>query len=250
MSLQASSRCSVFLDPGGADEAEQVAAVFDWLASDLVAVYLHGSAVLGGFGPASDLDVLAVVRKLASVDMLAQKLLSLSLAHPLELSVVRAADARQPSSPWPYLLHVNGKDMRWQVDAGQGDPDLISHYVVTRARGMALRGLTPVETIGEIPKDIHRSYLAEELAWAVAHADARYGVLNAARACAWLQDGLILSKIEGARWWLTTYGSNQIVRLALQAQIFGRDLGSCSPAQADFIGAVQELLDQSPRVEK
>ena len=40
--------------------ARVVAAVADVLGDDLLGVYLHGSAVLGGIRPHSDLDVLAV----------------------------------------------------------------------------------------------------------------------------------------------------------------------------------------------
>ncbi len=237
--------CSELLHPEPAFGAERVAAVFDSQEVSLVGLYMHGSAALGGFGSASDLDMLGVVIDLPSPGTLARDLVSLQLDHPLELSVVSAEAAHAPSSPWPYLLHVNGKEHRWQLDDGTGDADLISHYVVTRARGVAVRGACPSAVIGEVSEDIHRDYLATELAWALGYADARYAVLNAARAQAWHQDGLVLSKVDGAHWWLTHQGSDSVVQDALEAHIAGGDLGPCDSSQMDFVEAVRGRLAHS-----
>ena len=82
-----------------------VAALREVLGDDLRGAYLHGSAVLGGLRPHSDVDVLAVSTRpttLAEKHVLAARLGSLSgrrapvPARPVELTVVVAADVR----PW------------------------------------------------------------------------------------------------------------------------------------------------------
>jgi streptomycin 3"-adenylyltransferase len=79
------------------------------------------------------------------------------------------------------------------------------------------------------------TYLREELAWALAHADQRYAVLNACRAEAYAAEGLLLSKIGGGHWWATGHGPEPLVQEALTAQAAGRDLGSCRRPAREFI---------------
>ncbi|HEX8107776.1 MAG TPA: aminoglycoside adenylyltransferase domain-containing protein [Kofleriaceae bacterium] len=75
------------------------------IGDDLVGAYLHGSSVLGGLRPASDLDILAVTRR--SLDEGQRRALVAGLlpisgaavgARPVELTVVIQADVR----PWRY----------------------------------------------------------------------------------------------------------------------------------------------------
>jgi predicted nucleotidyltransferase len=75
---------------------------------DVLAAYLHGSAVLGGLRPTSDLDVLVVLdRRTTATERrtLVEGLLDVSgprarngPVRPVELSVVVEADVR----PWRY----------------------------------------------------------------------------------------------------------------------------------------------------
>lgn len=97
---------------------------------------------------------------------------------------------------------MNTGEGRWALDSGGGDQDLALHYLVTRAKGVALVGLPVAEVIGDVPASDVAVALREELRWAAAQGDQRYAVLNACRARAWADEGLILSKVEGARWWL------------------------------------------------
>ena len=74
----------------------------------MLGVYLHGSAVLGGLRPTSDLDILVVLKRRTSATerrALVERLLDLSgararrgPARPVELSVVVQSDVR----PWRY----------------------------------------------------------------------------------------------------------------------------------------------------
>jgi hypothetical protein len=207
----------------------------------LVGVYAHGSAALGGFGPASDLDVLVVADGDADWPALGAKLLA-DCRHPraLELSVVDASAARHPSPPWPYLLHVNSGESRFGLDSGQGDPDLIAHYAVTRAAGVAISGPPADSVFGPVSRTRLVDYLRAELRWGADNGDQRYAVLNACRAVAYARRGLLLSKLDGGRWWLQQFGAHSLVELALSAQEEGRDLGPSSTEARSFIA---ERLD-------
>lgn len=88
------------------DQLEQVAGLTaEVLGDDLVGAYLHGSAVLVGLRPASDVDVLAVAGR--SLDERQRRALVAGLlavsgaavgARPVELTVVTRSEVR----PWRY----------------------------------------------------------------------------------------------------------------------------------------------------
>lgn len=219
-----------------AGQAECVATICTTRISGLVGVYAHGSAALGGFGPVSDLDVLVVADGDADWPALgAQLLADCGGPRALELSVVDASAAGCPAPPWPYLLHVNSGESRFGLGAGKGDPDLIAHYAVTRAAGVAVSGPPADSVFGPVPRRHLVDYLREELWWGADNADQRYAVLNACRAVAYARRGLLLSKPDGAHWWLHEFGAQPLVDEALRAQQEGRDLGPPSPEARSFI---------------
>jgi Domain of unknown function (DUF4111) len=175
----------------------------------LQAAYLHGSAVLGGWQPASDVDMLFVVTGSTSAGALASIARVLAArsdraggcpGRGLECSVVSATDAAAPRAPWPYLLHVAGEPAGCRIQDGAdspGDADLIMHYAVCRAAGRAVCGPPPRDVIGPVPRQAILSYLADELNWGLQHASEAYAVLNACRARVYMMDGEIVSKIAG-----------------------------------------------------
>ena len=86
-----------------------VSLVRDVFGEDAVGAYLHGSAVLGGLRPDSDIDVLVVSRRATTPPpekrMLIDRLLAISgsgdpsgNARSIELTVVVESDIR----PWQY----------------------------------------------------------------------------------------------------------------------------------------------------
>ena len=164
----------------------------------LIGVYVHGSAALGGFGPGSDLDILVVSDGEAVGPALGAELLA-ACGQPraLELSVVNAIACGAPSPPWPYLLHVNSAESRFGLGASRGDPDLIAHYAVARAAGVAVTGPPPTEVFGPVARETLIGYLRQELRWGAEHGNQRYAVLNACRATAYAEEGLLLSKQDG-----------------------------------------------------
>lgn len=213
------------------------------LVQGLVGVYVHGSAALGGFGPASDLDILVVATGDADWPTVAARLL-IDCSHPrtLELSVVDKSACAHPARPWPYLLHINSGESRFVLDPGSGDPDLIAHYAGARTAGLAIVGPPAVDVFGLVSRDELVDYLRDELRWGAANADQRYAVLNACRAITYAEAGLLLSKADGGRWWMRRFGPEPLVTKALRAQADGRDLGPCSVAAKSFVAAAGARL--------
>lgn len=222
----------------GDPQAQCVAGVCSALVPGLVGVYVHGSAALGGFGPASDLDVLVVSEGDADWPTLGSRLLEeCGKPRPLELSVVDARSCAAPARPWPYLLHVNSGESRVVLDPGAGDRDLIAHFAVARAAGITIVGKPAVDVFGPVARDELVDYLRDELGWAMESADQRYAVLSACRAVAYAEAGSLLSKVAGGRWWLHGLGPEPLVDEALHAQEEGRDLGPCSGVARSFVTA-------------
>jgi len=197
----------------------------------LHAAYLHGSAVLGGWQPASDVDMLFVVDDSTPADALASIARVLAArsdraggcpGRGLECSVVTASAAAAPYAPWPYLLHVAGEPAgcRIQGDADSpGDADLLMHYAVCRAAGRAVYGLPPRDVIGPVPRQIILSYLAHELLWGLEHGPEPYAVLNACRATVFLTDNAIVSKIVGGEAALDRgFGPAELITRAISQQ--------------------------------
>jgi len=181
--------------------------------ASLVAVYLHGSAVLGGWTPGrSDIDVLIVVSDdtdEASADSMVNAIIGAEPELPsaessppaLETSIVAAAAARYPKPPWPFRRHVVTQPVEPArvvlPGQGQGDRDLLMHYAVCRVAGYAALGPPPRDLIGIVARAELLAYLADELIWGLANAPERYAVLNACRALVYLHDGAIVSKMAG-----------------------------------------------------
>jgi hypothetical protein len=141
----------------------------------------------------------------------------------LECSVVLAGQAVSPAPPWPFLLHVQsspGQAVRRVLgDSMDGDPDLLMHYAVSRAAGVALFGPDPAAVIGEVPRAAILAYLVDELDWGLAHGSEAYAVLNACRALVYAADGHLVSKISGGRRVLDQqFGPADVIGRALDEQ--------------------------------
>jgi hypothetical protein len=227
----------------------------DRAGGNLIAVYLHGSAALGGWVPGhSDIDVLIVATDDTGdeiADSMARAVMAAGRHCPrpgLETSIVAAAAARDPGPPWPYLRHiVAGPAGPAQVvrptRAAVGDRDLLMHYAVCRAAGRALLGPPPSELIGPVACADVLAYLADELSWGLANAPESYAVLNACRAIMYMSDGAIASKIAGGEAALQRgLGPASVIKRALAQQ---RGAAADQPPQSDaaeFILAAAAML--------
>ncbi|KAK3190824.1 nucleotidyltransferase activity protein [Lecanicillium sp. MT-2017a] len=210
------------------------------LGDNLTGIYLHGSAVLGGYLPSrSDLDILILVASpLSTTDQtrLSRALSQSALPCPavgLELSVVLASvAAAQPTTRAPpFEMHMTTAERDSKVigrDAGaSGDEDLMLHFWVARERGRALlddAGPAPAEAFAPVPRGVVRAQVRRELLWVkgeAAVATGEYAVLNAARALGMVRTGRVMGKVEGGRWALGVVGERWegVVAWALRRQM-------------------------------
>lgn len=109
------------------------------------------------------------------------------------------------------------------------------HYLVARHSGIALTGPAPEAAFGVVPRVAVLSYLKDELRWALEKADLKYAVLNACRALAYCDGGLVLSKTTGGEWALARQYDRAVIEPALEAQKAGSDLGAPTPAVRSFV---------------
>ena len=173
------------------------------------AAYLHGSAVLGGWLPASDIDMLFIAAddiSAATLELAGRSLADRRRPCPgrgLECSVVSRSAAAAARPPWPFLLHVAtgptepGGSRIYLGASSPGDSDLLMHYAVCRAAGWPVSGPPPREIIGPVGRQHILPYLASELRWGLEHAPEAYAVLNTCRALIYLEDGELVSKVAG-----------------------------------------------------
>ncbi|GAA2260586.1 nucleotidyltransferase [Streptomyces ruber] len=184
------------------------------LGSALLGAYAHGSAVLGGLRPFSDLDVLAVTRRRTAAEerqALVDGLLGMSGApggpvRPVELTVVARDDVR----PWrhpPRREFQYGEWLREEYERGTvpepaDDPDLAPVLTMTLRGGTALYGPPPAEVLDPVPaEDLRRAVLAGVPGLlAGLESDTRNVLLTLARVWTTLETGDIRSKDAAAAW--------------------------------------------------
>jgi Domain of unknown function (DUF4111) len=204
-------------------------ALTDALGEDLVAVYLHGSAVLGGFRwDRSDLDTLALSRVALSDQQIRRVTDALGpLAYPangLEFSLMTAGEASEPEFPAPlFQLHMT-TDGRAHVGAmvdgraRAGDSDLVLHLAVCRAHGFAIVGPPPRATLAAVPDEAISAAMRNEIGWARAHASPEYLVLTSARAWLFAETRRLASKVEAGEWAAERYSEPLVLEVAVARQ--------------------------------
>ncbi|MGW3137967.1 aminoglycoside adenylyltransferase family protein [Streptomyces sp. NPDC001139] len=180
---------------------------------DVIGSYLHGSSVLGGLRPASDLDVLVVSRR--RMDGRARRRLlhgalrvsgSGTTLRPVELTVVVQSEVR----PWRYPPTCDflfGEWLREEYEAGkiplpEPMPDLALLIAATSAGDHPLTGPHPARILDPVPRaDLVRASLAgipgllDDL-----HDDTRNVLLTLARIWTTVATGEIRSKNAAADW--------------------------------------------------
>jgi predicted nucleotidyltransferase len=190
--------------------------VRDVLGESAVGAYLHGSAVLGGMRPTSDLDVLVVVDQPTTEEQrraIVKRLLKISgrrarrgPARPVELNIVLASEMR----PWRHppsveLLYGEWERDRYEagfVPAPRPMADFAPVIVVAQARGVPIFGPRPGDVLARVPPaDLRRAileglpYLRSELG-----TDTRNVLLTLARGWFTVATGEIVPKDVAAAW--------------------------------------------------
>ena len=188
------------------------------LGDDLVGVYLHGSAVLGCFGPQSDIDLVAVSHGAGRAEQrrrLVDALLTISAPYepagplrPVELDLVLASSIDPWHYPTPFDFHY-GESHRSRFEAGELElwerresRDLAAHVTVLRHAGRALVGPPVEQVFPDVPWADYVDALTHDLDWCRTRfaERPRYGVLSIARIWATLATGTPQSKRTGAEW--------------------------------------------------
>lgn len=197
-----------------ADEVTRI--VREVLGTEVVGVYLHGSAVLGGLRPHSDTDVFAVVRRPtthAQRRALVERLLDVSgrrarrgPARPVELTVV----VRPEVVPWRYPPRCEFQYGEWLRDAYEAgetpgptsSPDLALLITMVCSGDTPLYGPPPGDVLPPVPaEDVDRAIVAgvpdllDELV-----GDTRNVLLTLARVWTTLAEGVVRSKDGAADW--------------------------------------------------
>ncbi len=234
------------------DQTYEIVTLVDGvLGPTAIGTYLHGSAVLGGLKPASDLDVLVVSRRPLDQEQrqsLLNGLLGISgsrnRARPVEIVVVVQSEVR----PWRYPPTADFLYGEWQraaYEAGevpQAHPmtDLALLVTMTLAGGRPLAGPPPAQVLDPVPHpDLIRATVAgtpgliDDL-----ESDTRNVLLTLARVWSTLATGQIRSKDAAADWAISALPPEH--RPALE---HARDLYlDCSYAQEQWSDALRALV--------
>jgi streptomycin 3"-adenylyltransferase len=138
-------------------------AIREILGDNIIGAYMHGSAVLDGLGPRSDLDVLVVVEHptgQAQKQELLDRLIAISgrgSERHVELTTVVHSDIR----PWRYPPAMDfqyGEWLRREIEAGSElrppespNPDLASLLTMVLLGDWPLIGPPPADVLDPIP---------------------------------------------------------------------------------------------------
>jgi streptomycin 3"-adenylyltransferase len=225
-----------------------VSLVGDVFGEDLIGAYLHGSAVLGGLRPHSDIDVLAVSRRSATGEQrrkLVDGLLDISgrrarltPGRPVELIIVVHDEVR----PWrypPVCDFLYGEWLREDYERGEVPqpepaPDLAALLTMVLAGDTPLLGPPPADVFDPVPRaDLRRAIIAGITGLlADAADDTRNVILTFARIWVTLATGEIRSKDAAAAWALERLPAEhrpvmahaKAIYLGHQAEIWPDDL--------------------------
>ncbi len=224
--------------------------VRDVLGSDVIGAYLHGSSVLGGLRPHSDIDVLVVARRRTTIKerrTLVDRMLGISgagagpAARPLELTIVVQPDVRPwrypPRSEFQYGEWLRAEFERGVFPSPAPSPDLAPLLTMVLLGNRPLFGPPPAEALDPVPHaDLLRGILdgvpglLVDLDW-----DTGNVVLTLARTWTTVVTGEIGSKDAAADWALSRLPEEHRAVMAR--------------ARANYLGDQEERWDDlQPRV--
>lgn len=224
-------------EPASLGQADEVVAIVrEVLGDDVLGAYLHGSAVLGGLRPTSDVDVLVVTRRSATRDerrAVVERLMAISgrrarlgPTRPVELTVLVASEVR----PWRYPPTADlqyGEWLRDEYEQGaipeaETSPDLALLVTMVLLGDRPLIGPAPAALLDPVPPaDLRRALLAGVPGLlADLEDDTRNVVLTFARIWTTLATGEIRSKDTAADWALARLPAEHRAVLARARELY------------------------------
>ena len=240
----------------------------DVLGPDLVGVYQHGSAVLGGLHPRSDLDVLAVSARStthAEKQQLVTRLLALSPEghaqvgfRPVELTIVVESEIRPwrypPSMDFQYGEWLRGDFESGNLEPGSSrlDPDLAPLITMTLLANHPLLGPLPAEVFEPVP---HADFIAaivsgiDELLGDL-DSDTCNVILTLARIWSSVATGRVRPKDAAADWALARLPEDQrevlaharAIYLGDEADVWEALMPQVSPQARYIVGEIRRVL--------
>lgn len=231
------------------------------LKTDLVGIYLHGSAALGCFHPKnSDLDLIVVVESNIPDDVKLEfmknvvKLNQEAPAKGMELSIVKKEFCNRFVYPTPFELHFSNMHLNWfrenskdYVEKMKGtDYDLAAHFTIIKKCGIVLYG----EAIDEVFAEIEKKYYIDSIYRDVKQAkedildNPVYIILNLCRVLAYIKEDLVLSKKSGGEWGMKSLSQkySAIIQEALQSYDSGDDMMVDSDKAVEFAEYMLEKI--------
>lgn len=189
------------------------------LKDNLTGIYIHGSLAFGCFHWAkSDIDFIIVTKSSPTQqekERLIAALLEIDSKCPpkgLEMSLVLEQYCHHFVYPTPFELHFSNahkEKCRMNLNAycrnmNGADKDLAAHFTVIREVGITLWGKEIRSVFDEIPREDYLDSIRNDIEDAVNEITENpvYIILNLCRVLAYIKNGLVLSKEQGAQWGL------------------------------------------------
>jgi predicted nucleotidyltransferase len=195
------------LDPPATRYAHAVtAALAASLGSELLGVYLYGSAIVGDYVPGrSDVDLIAVSRRPLTHEHARHTASAVAAVEPpyptkgLDLHVAPVESVTTPAERPRFDVQIASwfAMERLARPGDVGEARLNLHYVCCRQHGHNLLGPSARKLFVPRPRSVYLRQLREEL---YRFTSPWYRVLNACRDWRYLEESEICSKLEGSRW--------------------------------------------------
>lgn len=231
------------------------------LGENLSGIYVHGSLAFGCFNPfKSDIDFIVVVNEPPTLEQkqaLVQTLLRLNpeaTKKGFEMSVVLLRDCLNFSHPMPFELHFSNMHLKRAVEnlpeycrtMHGKDPDLAAHFTVIRHVGIVLCGKPIDEVFGDVPKAAYLDSIITDIENAENEIENNpvYLILNLCRVLAYIRDGIVVSKTDGAKWGLAHLPSEYaaLIHKALESYTSDGEFKADTPALRQFACFMKRLI--------
>lgn len=226
------------------------------LGDDLVGAYFLGSVALGGYVPGeSDVDVAALTERALPEQLkprIADAVLDPALGCPargLEFTLYRRDVAGSPPEGADFEVNVNGgphMDRSVHLDSRDQHPFWwILDRAIAHRFGIGIEGPPAPDLFFRVDREPILDAMVESMRWHRAHeGPTLYSVLNACRAWRYVEDDVLGSKLEGARWARTRWRDPRVIDSAVELRL-GRQ-AALDPAAVDrFLAFVETTLAAS-----